>query len=430
MIELKNIFFLYLDKYQFLLKSFSAMFFLRGGVIAINFGTGILLRNELGEANSGQFGLFISALILFNTILNLGFNGSAIYYAKKKPEKLPLYLTTNFIITGISIVVILLALFLFSFYFTFQSNTLRIVFVICYIIYSFSLIYRSFLQGMDENLFMQKVDLGTRIVYGIFMLTLYYWGIMSVTFIIVFMTLEYFVFTCLAHAKSKVKVWPLHWDMSFFKENILFNAKNYLAGFLYILLLKGDQFIIKAFYNNHQVGVYGIGGTIVENMFMVTSIICAMYIPRLLGRDDFLDILENAKKVLFFVLLSSAVMALMVFFFSPWLYEMYFHNQDVQGILSLRILLLGFISLSMFILTYQIYFSVRLKKSLLIILCIGVAVNLLLNYLYLPQYGIIASAWASSICYTLVAILSFIDLYYLKKRNYIRKTLIRDEERK
>jgi O-antigen/teichoic acid export membrane protein len=108
---------------------------------------------------------------------------------------------------------------------------------------------------------------------------------------------------------------------------------------------------------------------------------------------------------------------------------MYFHKQDVQGISSLRILLLGFISLSMFILTYQIYFSVRLKKSLLIILSIGVVLNLLLNYLYLPQYGIIASAWASSICYTLVAILSFLDLYYLKKGNYKRRTLTMDEER-
>ena len=85
--DLKNKYFFLFHKYQLLLRSFSIIFILRSGVIAINLGTGILLRNELGEANSGQFGLFIGALILFNTFLNLGFNGSAIYYAKKKPEK-------------------------------------------------------------------------------------------------------------------------------------------------------------------------------------------------------------------------------------------------------------------------------------------------------------------------------------------------------
>lgn len=406
------------------------MFFLRGGVIAINLGTGILLRNELGEANSGQFGLFIGALVLFNTILNFGFNGSAIFYAKKKPEKLSLYLTTNFIITGFSIIVILLALFIFSFYFKFQSDSLRIVFVVCYIIYAFSLIYRSFLLGMDENLFMQKVDLGTRIIYGIFMLILYYYDIMSVFSIILFMTLEYLVFTWFAHSRANIKIWPLQWDMNFFKENILFNGKNYLAGVLYMLLLKGDQFIIKAFYNNYQVGVYGIGGTIVENMFMITGIIVTMYIPKLLENNDYLLIINKSKKMLVLIFVISIGLAGLIYIFAPFLYQMYYNKVNFEGYNSLRVLMIGFVSLSLFILNYYIYFSVRLKKSLLIILALGVVLNLSLNYIYLPQYGIIASAWASSICYTLVAILSIIDLYYLKKRNYIRKTLMLDEERK
>ena len=120
----------YLEKYDRLLKIFTANFILRGGVIAINLGTGILMRNVLGEANSGLFGLFIGALTLFNTALNFGFNGSALYYAKKKPEKLHLYLTTNLIVTIFSIFVIVFALFFSSFFFNFQSSLLNILFVL------------------------------------------------------------------------------------------------------------------------------------------------------------------------------------------------------------------------------------------------------------------------------------------------------------
>lgn len=419
----------YLVKYDRLLKLFTANFLLRGGVLAINFGTGILMRRVLGEANSGLFGLFIGALTLFNIALNFGFNGSAMYFAKKRPEKLHLYLTTNIIITVFSIIVIVFALIFSSFFFTFQSKATSFVFILCYIVYSFSLIYRSFLLGMDENLYMQKLDFFTRSVFGVFILVLYYFEFMSVLNLVIFMSLEYLVFTLLAHKKAKVKIWPLQWDVAFFKENILFNSKSYISGVLYIMLLKADQFIIKIYYNNHDVGVYGIGGTIVENMFMVTGIIVTMYIPKLLENDDYLQIINKSKKLLILIFVISVGLAGLVYIFSPLLYKIYFNKVNLEGSNSLRVLLIGFVSLSLFMLNYYIYFSVRLKKSLLTILAIGVVLNLLLNYIYLPKYGIIASAWASSFCYTLVALSSIIDLYYLKKKNYIKKILILDEER-
>ena len=401
----------YLEKYDRLLKIFTANFILRGGVIAINLGTGILMRNVLGEANSGLFGLFIGALVLFNTALNFGFNGSALYFAKKKPEKLHLYLTTNLIITVFSIVAIAFALFFTSFFFKFQSSALGIVFILCYIVYSFSLIYRSFLLGMNENLYMQKLDLFTRSVYGIFILVLYLFEYMSVLNLVIFMSLEYLVFTWMAYKKAKIKVWPLQWDMAFFKENILFNSKSYISGVLYITLLNG------------------IGGTIIENMFMVTGIIVTMYIPKLLENEDYLQIINKSKKIALIIFVISIGMAGLVYIFAPFLYQIYFDKVNFEGANSLRVLLIGFVSLSLFILNYYIYFSVRLKKSLLTILAFGVALNLLLNYIYLPRYGIMASAWSSSICYTLVALLSVFDLYYLKKKNYIKKTLVLDEER-
>ncbi len=419
----------YFLRYENLLKIFSANFLMRGSVVAINLGTGILMRRELGEADSGLFGLFIGSLVLFATMLNFGFNGSAIYFAGKKPDKLELYLTTNFIVTAVSIFVIALSLFVFSFFFQFQSNWLRIIFIICYAIYSFSLVYRSFLLGMGENLYMQKIDLLTRIAYALFMVFSYYFHCLSVLNIAIFMTLEYLVFTYLAHGKTELKIWPLSWDTKFFKENILFNSKSYIAGILYILLLKADQFIIKIFFNNHQVGVYGIGGTIVENLFMISTIICVMYLPKLLETDDFTIIINKSKKILGLIFISSLGMAFVLYFLSPWLYLWYYKKPNIEGVSCLRVLLIGFVTFSLFLLNYTIYFSVRLKKSLLIILGFGVGLNLILNFIYLPKYGIIASAWASTIAYSLVSLLSILDLYYLKKRNYIKKTLVLDEER-
>lgn len=421
----------YYKRYERLLKLFSAGVLLRGGVVVINFITGVWIARELGEADRGLlFGLFLTAIVLFNTALNFGYNGSALYYAKKAPEKLPLYLTTYIIITGLSVLVIIVTMVFFSFILKFQSDSLRIVFVICYVMYSFSSIYRSFLIGMDENYFMQKVDLATRGVYFLFIGLLYYFHCLSVISIAIFLTLEYTIFTLIAYKKVDLSFWPLRWDYAFFKENILFNSKSYIVGILYMLLLRGDQFLIKLFFGNFQVGVYGIGSTIVENLFFFTGLIGTLYLPKLLESENLELILKKSFKILGIIFLSSLGLAIICYFLSPFLMEFYYKKPNPIGSESLRILLFGFVGLSVFLFNYYIYFSIRIKKSLIIILSIAVVLNLTLNYLYLPQYGIIASAWASSICYTLVAILSIIDLYYLKKRNYIRKTLMLDEERK
>jgi O-antigen/teichoic acid export membrane protein len=428
--ELRNQLNYYFQKYERLLKIFSAGVLLRGGIVVINFITGIWIARELGEADRGLiFGLFLGALVLFNTAFNFGYNGSALYYAKKAPDKLPLYLTTNFIITGLSIVFILLAMVLFSFSLKFQSDYLRLVFVICYIMFSFSQIYRSFLLGMDENYFMQKFDFSTRILYIIFIGILCYFHSLTAISIAIFFTLEYSLFTWVAYRKVNLKFWPLKWDYAFFKENILFNSKSYIASILYMLLLKGDQFLIKLFFGNFQVGVYGIGSTIIENLFFFTALIATMYLPKLLEYENLEFILNKSIKILGIIFISSIGLSIVTFIMSPYIVEFYYNKPNPIGAESLRILLVGFVGLSLFIFNYYIYFSIRLKKSLIIILFIGVVLNLLLNYLYLPQYGILASAWASSICYSLVAILSFIDLYFLKKRNYRRKIILLDEER-
>jgi len=421
---------IYYNKYERLLKIFSASVLLRGAIVVINLYTGILFGREMGEANRGLlFNLFLGALLLFNVALNFGYNGSAMYFAKKNPSKLHLYLTTNFIITLISVIFIILSLFFFSIYFKFQSDSLRIVFLLCYIAYSFSMIYRSFLIGMDENLFMQKVDFLTRSVYAIFILVSLYFHALTVLSVAIFLVLEYTVFTLIAHRKVKLKLWPLQWDYAFFKENILFNSKAYLAALLYIFLLKADQFIIKIFYGNFQVGVYGLGGTIIDNLFMITAIISTMYLPKILGNDNFTEVLHKSKKILGFILLSSIGIALLIFPASPYIMEIYYKKLNPEGTECLRILLLGFISLSVFIFNYQLYFSVRLKKSLLILLGISLVLNMVLNYLWLPKYGIIGSAWASSVSYTVLATLTMIDLYVIKRRNYERRILVQDEER-
>ncbi|MFN9981041.1 MAG: hypothetical protein ACK53Y_14035, partial [bacterium] len=100
-----------------------------------------------------------------------------------------------------------------------------------------------------------------------------------------------------------------------------------------------------------------------------------MYLPKLLETDDFKIIINKSKKILGLIFISSLAMAFVLYFLSPWLYLWYYKKPSIEGVSCLRVLLIGFVTFSLFLLNYLIYFSVRLKKSLLIILGFGVGLN-------------------------------------------------------
>jgi O-antigen/teichoic acid export membrane protein len=75
----------------------------------------------------------------------------------------------------------------------------------------------------------------------------------------------------------------------------------------------------------------------------------------------------------------------------------------------------------MFIFVYTIYTTIRFKKSLIIILAFCVLLNFGLNYFLIPSHGIIGAAWSSSICYAILFALSYLDLFILKRNNFLKK---------
>lgn len=389
--------------------------------VLINFYTGVLIARDLGEANRGLFGLFLTSLFFFNVFLNFGFNNSAAYFASKSPDKMKQYLSTNFILSIFSSIVIIISLFIFSLYFNFQSDSLRYLFLICYIFYSFSLIYRSFLVGQNHLIYSQKIDFYLRLGYLIYILILYINQAMSVFNILLYVTLEYLIFSILSKFKIKVNIFPLQFNFQFFKDTFLFNSKTYLAAILATFILRFDQYLIKYFYGNFQVGIYSICSTIIENMCIVTSMIAVFYIPKLFAEKNLTLILNKSRKILGFILISSIAMASVIYIISPWLIELYFKKTNPEAVTLLRVLLIGFVSWSIFIFIHTIYFSLRFKKSLLIIMTFCLAINIGINYFLIPKYGIITAAWSSSISYTILATLCYIDLFILKKNNFLKK---------
>jgi len=408
-------------RYKKIGQDISLSILYRIGIVAINFISGVIVSRELLQANRGVFQLFLTSLVLFNTLLNFGFNNSVAYFAQKNPEKLRLYLSNNFILSIVSSVIIAICLVIFKNFFTFQSSALVVLFVFSYVCYSFSAIYRGVLIGINKTLYYQKLDFYLRLTYFVAVLLFYYLDSLTVFNILLYISLEYLLFSVIASRHIGLKLFPLQLETSFLKETFSFNTKTYISMVLGFAILRLDQYAIKFFLGNYNVGQYSAGSTIVENMCLVTGMISAFYLPKLLASNDLNEILKKSNKLLFIMFFISVMMSIVVYFLSPFIIELYFKKENLEGTNSLRALLIGFVFWSLFIFIQTIYLSIRFKKSLLVIMFFCLVLNFIINYIYLPKLGIIAAAWSSSITYFLLFILSYFDLFYLKKKNFLNK---------
>ncbi len=130
-----------------------------------------------------------------------------------------------------------------------------------------------------------------------------------------------------------------------------------------LIIMRSDQYVIKYLLNNASVGVYGVGSTIVENLSIISVILSSVYLPRFIDMSDYELILQKTKKLLLVILGSSIGIGLVIYFLAPYIILFFLKKEDVDGIMSFRILLIGFLFWSMFSLIYNLYASQRFKKS-------------------------------------------------------------------
>lgn len=403
------------------LKQFSLLLFYRVIVTAANLVAGIIIARTIGEANRGIYGLFLTSLLIFNTILNLGFNTSVIYFAKKSTDKLKSIVSFYFLLSFSSALLILLTLILFSSIFKFQHPSINFIFIIAYFFLSMGNLFRSIIVGYDQTPTSYKIDAGIKIFLLIVIVALKYLNVLNLYYVLSLILIENLLFYILSYQKIKLDIFPLELDFKFLQSTITFNLKNYFVAILLILLLRSDQYFIKAILGNYYVGLYSVNASIIENLGIIGTLFSIQMLPKLIAQDDFIIKLQKSIKPLILLLLSSLSIAFIFYLLAPMLITLYFKTEIPIAVSSFRILLIGFVFWTILNFIHVLYLSIRVKKTYMSIMMFALLLNIVLNKYLVPAYGIIGSAWASSISYGVLLTLSLFDLFVLKRNNALKK---------
>ena len=393
-----------MSKYtQLILKELSFQFFEK--FIRILLGLIILKKvsNYLGPEDYGSFLFIESTYLLFLGVSLFGFEPVFVkfFVQKRNLEKLiinGIYL--SFIISGI----FLLISYFFTFYFLdFKYSTY--LFVVLLLI-TLNPLYLTEFYFISKNQ-IRFISTIKGLVYIIcFFLKLisvvneldlvYFVGILFFEHFLVLLIYSYFFF-------KKIHFKVLNIEKYWIKLILTKTIYVFLYGLGVNLLSRIDIIMIEKFLSLEDLGNYSASYKLIVFTFFIPNIIATTFYPKIVKS-------LNDKKLLMRMYFLSFWVSLIVFLFVSvfsnyildyFYLEKYTNVKQIFKISSFAILLGGLSSVYV-----KRLYALDLQKKVFFRSIFGIILNVLLNLMLIPNYGILG------VCYATIISLFFIEIFY------------------
>lgn len=410
--------------YQFLTKIITS---------ACGFFITILLAHYYGAGGYGEFTKITAFVALFYIISDFGINAIFLQYEEIDAKFNQLLSLRLYISLGLVMLVNLIVLFL-SLSQTdnsgFSPGSRFNVFIFSLTIITNSILLTAtaiFQKKLKYDRYLSAVSIGT-------ILTL----LLIILFSILKMPLQYvFISYLLGNTISSLisiviiheKILPLTLNKKF-ALNII--KKSYPLGlmlFFNLIYFRVDIVILSLLKNTTEVAIYGYAFKYLEFLLAIPLFLSNAIYPFLIGSlKNLRKYYQLTRKYLLIYFTLSIILSVFAFILAPIIAIV--KNDFIPSIFIFRILLL---SLPVFFLTsilQWILISQNQKLYLLKTYLISAIINLLLNIIFIPQYGSLAAATITGVSEVLVLVLLSLKYSSLKKKqiSHLHLSFLRKQE--
>lgn len=367
----------------------------------------VLLARYLGPDNQGYYTTITLLPTLLLTFLNMGINTSTIFYVSKKKIDMQGAIKNNLIfgiiISAIGILVGILVIHFYSgAYFKGVDQRYLYLSLVALPFMILNIFFQTIFQGIQNFKVFNTILVVTQIstlVFVVLFLTILHFGLEGSIVAFVTGQIATFIFILVAFKMSYgLNIMGGKLSYSYIKESIFYGFKAHISNVVTVLNYRTSILMIIAFLSPTAVGYYSIAVNLSERLSIFSQSISSVLLPKIasLETDDKRNQLTSivSRNLLVFMLVGTFVGVLVVGFIINLLLPQYSHS-----VLPLQILLPGIAVLSVDkILSNDI--AGRGKPELNMYVSItNIIVNVTLNYILIPKYGIEGAAISTSITY-------------------------------
>ena len=205
-------------------------------------------------------------------------------------------------------------------------------------------------------------------------------------------------------------------NSSYIKRATTYGIQAHLSNILGFLNYRVDMFLVNGFLGPAAVGLYAVGVVLVEKLWMVSQAASTVLFPRVAAENEEQRRKEFTPLVARTLLWTTALGALVLALLARWIVLLLYSEAFLPAVGALQALLVGIVALSAGrVLANDIagrgFPGLNIYTGLA-----AVATNVVLNLLWIPRYGIVGAAWASTVSYT-VSFFSNLFFYCRLSRN-------------
>ena len=189
-------------------------------------------------------------------------------------------------------------------------------------------------------------------------------------------------------------------NVNVFKKSLDYGLRIFLTGIFSLLILRIDLYMVNFFKGMAESGLYSLASTFGNIFFYLPSSITTVMFPKInIENKSKKESVARYSRISF---LSVSVLALGTLLFIKYPIGLLYGREFLSAVQPILLLLPGLIALSVSNVLGLYFLSTKYPFKLTISWFLATILNALLNFIYIPQYGMIAAAITSTISYLLV----------------------------
>lgn len=411
------------------LKNTTWILFSRIISLGVSFFTTIYLIRYLGPNNYGMLAFSVSFVGLFSFISNLGIDQVLLRELSKDPHRKDELLGTSLLLKLVASAFSILLIILIISFTTNDSLTLLLI-----IINSFGLLFGSlnvlsyyFQSRVEAKYNAVSLILVTLILNSLKIAAIFYnKGIIYFSLILLSENIFYGVIGIYFYIKRGNKIFNLN-----FKKTIAYSMLKdswplMLSSAFILIYTRIDQVMLKYMTNIFNVGVYDAAVRISEIWYFIPSLIVSSIFPAIINAKKVSDGLFKERMIkLYSLLLYTALsVALIINIFAPYIINIIYGAKFIEASGVLTVYVWAGIPVFLTIAMNAYLLAENKTKTLFLSSFVGMLLNIPLNLLLIPKYGIYGATIATLISYSSIPIYIFIAKDTREQFNLVKMALI------
>lgn len=395
-----------------------------------------IIARILGPEKQGQYTLAILLPTILYTFFNSGLSISTVYFiGQNKYSDADVFHSNFFISVLLSLLSIAVGFFVIHFFsdYFFANISLKLLLFTLMIIPLIFIqkILQSFLHSKEDFSKLNFVVILNQLGLLFFSLVFIWLLDMSVLGAVLSFACTQLLMAVVSYQiiKKQYKlVFSFNLSTSYMKESLIFGLKGHVSNILTFLSYRVDVFLIAYFIDDVSVGIYSVAVLLVERVWLIPQAVSSVLFARISNMKTDLEKTHftafASRNTLFLTSISGIALAV----FSPWFIRLLFGADFNQSVTPFIYMIPGVILFSLSKILANDFVGRGFPQVNSYVALVVALLNIVLNIILIPDFGLKGAAVATSICYGIDAIIKVIYFSQHNKISFFKFVFIRKSD--